>query len=518
MIASLLISCNISKKETGNSQKPNIVYILADDLGYAELGCYGQTKIETPNIDELSANGLIFTQHYAGAPVCAPSRCALLTGKHMGNAYIRGNDELDERGDVWNFAKAVEDPQLEGQRPLPTGTITIAGLLKNAGYKTGMVGKWGLGAPLSKGIPNNMGFDFFYGFNCQRQAHTYYPKHLWKNKEKVWLENDIVVPGTKLDEGADPYDEDSYKKFNQKDYAPDLMHIEALNFINKNKDNPFFLYYASSLPHVALQAPKHWIDYYVKKFGDEEPFDGIPVDGEIGDTEPGYFPCRYPKATYAAMVSCLDEEVGELVAELKKLGIYKNTLIIFVSDNGATYDSGTNSFWFDSSKPFKSKYRWGKEFLHEGGIRVPMIASWPTTIEPGMQTDHISAFWDIMPTFCDIAGIEKPANIDGISFLPELKGEKQQKHEYLYWEFSPHGGQQAVRFGKWKAIRKNIHEGNMAIELYDLENDIQEQHDVALQFPEIVDKIKDMMKEAHKPSPISRFRMESLQNQNEIIE
>lgn len=361
----ILCSSCASEREL-EEKKPNIIYILADDLGYGELGSYGQQKIETPNLDRLAASGMRFTQHYSGAPVCAPSRCVLLTGKHMGNAHIRGNDEWSERGDVWDFEKAVEDPNLEGQRPLPASTVTSAKLIKSAGYKTGMVGKWGLGAPLSEGIPNNLGFDFFYGYNCQRQAHTYYPRHLWKNQEKVWLDNKLIPPGTKLAENADPYNESSYENYTLQEYAPELMQNEALNFIRENKDSSFYLYYASPIPHAPLQAPDRWVKYYVEKFGEEEPYDG----------KRGYFPCRYPRATYAAMISYLDEQVGELIAELKQQDIYENTIVMFSSDNGPTYNGGTDSPWFDSGGPFKSEYGWGKGFLHEGGVRVPMIASW----------------------------------------------------------------------------------------------------------------------------------------------
>ncbi|MDX1701617.1 MAG: sulfatase-like hydrolase/transferase, partial [Melioribacteraceae bacterium] len=243
LISFLIVLSNCAQYEEESDQNPNIIFILADDLGYGELGVYGQEKIETPNIDKLASSGMIFTQHYSGSAVCAPSRCALLTGQNMGNAYIRGNDEWRERGEVWDFVKAGADPNLEGQRPLPDSIPTIGKLLQGKNYRTGMVGKWGLGGPLSDGIPNNRGFDFFYGYNCQRQAHTYYPKHLWRNSEKELLRNKLVPPHTKLAEGSDVYDIESYSDFNLKDYAPELMHNEAINFIRENKDNPFFLYY-----------------------------------------------------------------------------------------------------------------------------------------------------------------------------------------------------------------------------------------------------------------------------------
>jgi len=366
----IINSCSEPKPE----RKPNIIYILADDLGYAELGSYGQQLIETPNLDALAAGGMRFTQHYAGAPVCAPSRCVLLTGQHTGHSYIRGNDEWASRGDVWDFAKAVEDPNLEGQRPIPANIPTIGNILQEAGYKTGLVGKWGLGAPLTDGIPTNRGFDFFYGYNCQRQAHQLYPMHLWKNEEKVWLDNELVPPATKLDSAADPYDQTSYAKYFQNDYAPKLMQDEVIGFIDQNKDNPFFLYYATPLTHVPLQIPQEYIDKYVEKFGEEEPYVG----------NQGYFPARYPKATYAAMVSYMDAQVGEIIQKLKDIGQYENTLIIFSSDNGPSYVGGTDSPFFDSAKPFKSEFGWGKGFTHEGGIRVPMIASWQGKIKAGL--------------------------------------------------------------------------------------------------------------------------------------
>ncbi|MDN5199999.1 arylsulfatase [Fulvivirgaceae bacterium BMA10] len=494
------VSCTDSRVSE-EPKKPNIIYILADDLGYAELGCYGQELIETPNIDALASNGIRFTDHYAGAPVCAPSRCVLLTGQHAGHAYIRGNDEWAARGEVWNFAKAVEDPNLEGQRPIPDSIPTIGDILQEAGYKTAIVGKWGLGAPLTDGIPNNRGFDFFYGYNCQRQAHTLHPKHLWRNNEKVWLDNDLVVPGTKLDSTADPQNIESYSNYFQKDYAPKLMLDEALGFMEKNKDNPFFLYFATPLTHAPLQVPQEYVDKYVEKFGDEEPY--------LGNR--GYFPNRYPRATYAAMVTYLDQQVGEIVKKLKELGEYENTLIIFSSDNGPTYNGGTDSPFFDSAKPFKSGYGWGKGFTHEGGIRVPMIASWEGKIAPGTTTGHISAFWDVLPTLAEVADVKAPDNIDGVSFLPTLLGDNRQtKHEFLYWEFPSYQGQQAVRFGDWKGIRKNIFKGNMEIALYNLKEDPAEQQDVAEENPDIVEKISQIMKNEHTSAHIDRFKIEQL--------
>jgi arylsulfatase len=482
------------------SKKPNIIFILADDLGYGELGCYGQEKIETPNIDALAQSGMTFTQFYSGAPVCAPARCVLMTGKHTGHAYIRGNDEWRERGEVWDFAKMVEDPNLEGQRPIPAGTETVGRLLQRAGYKTAIVGKWGLGGPLTEGIPNNQGFDFFYGYNCQRQAHTFFPKHLWKNREKVWLENELVVPRTKLQEGADPYENKNYSKFWLKQYSPDLMFNEIINFVQDNKNHPFFLYWATPIPHVPLQAPKRWVDYYVKKFGDEQPY--------LGDR--GYFPHRYPHAAYAAMVSYLDEQIGLLVKHLKDQGLYENSIFFFSSDNGPTYAGGADSGYFDSAQPLRSDQGRGKGSVYEGGIRVPLIVSWPGNIRPGSKTHHISAFYDVLPTLTEIAGTDTPEKIDGISFFPTLKGQTQQTHEFLYWEFPASGGQQAVRMGKWKAMRRNILKGNLEISLFNLETDIKEENNVAVDHPEIVEKMTKIMKEQHVEAEIERFKMAAL--------
>lgn len=502
-VSLLLISACQNQQNMGKKQqKPNIIYILADDLGYGELGCYGQTKIETPNIDALATNGMRFTQHYTSSPVCAPARCMLLTGLHSGHAQIRGNDEWAERGDVWSFEAMAKDPNLEGQRPLKAGTQTIGTLLQQAGYTTGIVGKWGLGGPLTEGIPNNQGFDFFYGYNCQRQAHTYFPVHLWKNTEKVPLNNKMVPPHTRLAEGADPYNPESYNDFWLTDYSSELMQNEVIQFINENKDRPFFMYYANIIPHNPLQAPKRWVDYYHEKFGDENPYLG----------EQGYFPHRYPHAAYAAMVSYFDEQVGELVATLKELGLYENTLIILSSDNGPTTDSGgADSPWFDSAGPFISETGWAKGNLMEAGIRIPMIAQWPGKIEPGTETNLISAHYDVLPTISEIAGITPEGSLDGISFLPTLLGKRNQKeHEFLYWEFPASGGQQAVRIGNWKGIRKNIRKDELQTRLYNLEDDIQEQNDVSQQHPDIIQQIEAIFKQEHTPAEIERFRIKQL--------
>ena len=492
----VFIGCN----QQSYKNKPNIIYILADDLGYGELSVYGQEIIETPHIDALANDGMLFTDHYSGSPVCAPSRSVFMTGQHTGHTPIRGNDEWKERGDTWNYQAMFDDPFLEGQRPIPDSTITIAEVLKSAGYSTGMVGKWGLGAPTTEGLPNKQGFDFFYGYNCQRQAHTLYPMHLWRNDERHILKNKNVPPHANLEDDADRNDPLSYADFELIDYAPELMHNEALKFIEKNQNGPFFLYYASPLPHVPLQAPKRWVDYYRSKIGEEEPYTGK-----------SYFPNLTPRATYAAMISYLDEQVGDLIKKLKDMGQYENTLIIFTSDNGPTYTGGADTPFFDSARPFKTEYGWAKGFVHEGGIRVPMIASWPGRIKKGSRSNHISAFQDMMPTFCDIIGVPIPNNTDGISLKPTLFGKNQSNtHEYLYWEFPAYKGQQAVRMGKWKAIRRNIFDGNMEIELYDLESDYREQNDIASAHPEIIIKIQNFMADSHTKSHLERFHFSQL--------
>jgi arylsulfatase len=424
-----------------------------------------------------------------------------MTGINSGKAYIRGNDEWNERGDVWNFKAMEANPFLEGQRPIPDSTITIAKVLKGAGYTTGIVGKWGLGGPFTNGTPNKQGFDYFYGFLCQRQDHTYYSGHLWENENRVPLNNKIVDPDTRFPKGLDSLDEKNYEIYQQKDYAPDFLIKAALNFIDKNADRPFFLFYPSPLPHLSLQAPKKWVEYYHKKFGDEKPFLGG-----------GYFPCRYPHATYAAMISALDEQVGQIVAELKAKGIYNNTIIMFCSDNGPAYNAGVDPVFFNSAGPFKGEYGWGKGFVHEGGIREPFIVEWPGRVASGATSDMISATIDIMPTLCDLLHIDAPKNIDGISILPEILGAKQQQqHDYLYWEFPEYGGQLAIRMGNWKGVILNIMKGNMQWQLFDISSDIQEQHDVAAKHPEIIEKMEAIVKKEHHTPEESTFLMPALE-------
>ena len=505
LLAFLFLNCNADLKQEQLESKPNIIYILADDLGYGDVGVYGQEKIETPNLDELARNGMIFTQHYTGAPVCAPARYMLLTGKHSGHSYIRGNDEWKERGNVWDYREMIIDSTLEGQRPIPANTILFPQLLQQEGYTTGMIGKWGLGAPHTNSIPTKMGFDFFFGYNCQRQAHTYYPVHLYKNENRVHLNNDTIPPNTKLAKGADPYDPKSYSKFMLNEYAPELMFKEMISFVSENKENPFFLYWATPIPHNALQAPQNWIDFYKDKFGEEEPYLG----------QNGYFPHQNPRAAYAAMISYLDENIGKLIKYLKDENLYDNTIILFSSDNGVTYAGGTDGEYFNSSGKFGETYGRGKGFVYEGGIRVPMIATWNKKIKPGSITNHISAHYDVMPTLLELINYDNIPETDGISFLPTLTGKKEQDiHDFLYWEFPEYGGQVAVRIGDWKVIRRNLKRSDekATLELYNLSKDPEELNNVANDHSDIIRIASDIFDKEHIKSEIERFRINSIEN------
>ena len=499
-----LFSCAEKEdKDIVEIQQPNILFILADDLGYGEVGYQGQKKIQTPNIDALAASGKIFTNHYSAAPVCAPARCMFLTGKHGGHAYIRGNDGMTERGDVWDYVKASSDPNLEGQRPLPANTQTLAKLLQGAGYKTGIVGKWGLGGPLTEGVPSNLGFDYFYGYNCQRQAHNLYPPHLWENETKITLNNDLIAPRTLLDSLADPNDPKSYARYEQNDYAPILMHEKALTFMEENQAKPFFLYYASPLPHLPLQVPDEERTKYIEKFGEETPYDGTK----------GYFPNQYPRATYAAMITLLDQQIGELRDKLDELGLLENTLIVITSDNGPTYTGGVDFDYFESSAPFSNGYGRTKGFVYEAGVRVPMLVNWPGKVEAGSKSDHISILYDWLPTFCELVGIPIPSDSDGESLLGAILGNAQKEHEYIFWDYPEYGGQQAIRMGDWKAIRQNIKkDGNLEIELYNLANDPKEQNNVAIDNPEILKKMESIFEKEHDKPEVNTFLMPVLDN------
>jgi len=479
-------------------EKPNIVYILADDLGYAELGCYGQQKIKTPNLDRLAAEGMRFTQHYCGNAVCAPSRCVLMTGKHPGHAFVRNNRSTRDLPVEIREKYGLEFP---GQQPIPDEEFTIGEMLQGAGYATAAIGKWGLGNFGTTGEPNKQGFDLFFGYNCQAHAHSYYPGHLWRNDQKFPLNNHPPVPGhATLPEGAAPDDPASYEPFKGDDYSADHMLEHALQFIRENKDGPFFLYFPSPIPHVALHIPDEELKPYLGKW-EETPF--------VAEGGYGYTPHQTPRAAYAAMISRLDRDTGSLMKELEKWGLENNTLVLFSSDNGTTHlEKEVDYEFFESVGPLRDL----KGSLYEGGIRVPMIARWPGKIQPGTTSDHISAFWDVMPTIADVVGLDPPEKIDGISFVPTLLGqpEGQETHEFLYWEFGGYGGQQAVRMGPWKGVRQNMLRRNnpdpLKIELYNLRDDIGESRDVAAQHPEIVAKIREIMEREHEPSELFPLR------------
>lgn len=444
--------------------KPNIIYILADDLGYGDLSCYGQKQFSTPNIDNLAKNGIKFTQHYAGCSVCAPSRCSLMTGKHTGHTFIRGNREMGE----------------EGQYPLESKAVTIAEVLKSNGYTTGAFGKWGLGYPGSEGDPNQQGFDEFFGYNCQRMAHNYYPYHLWHNQEKIIL--------------------DGNRNSKSGEYAPEVIHKEAIKFIEVNKTKPFFMFYATIIPHAELVAPEDYMKKYRGKLNPEHSFKGVDAGKQFRNG--GYGSQPETHAAFAAMVTLLDDQVGEIVAKLKDLGIYENTLIVFSSDNGPHKEGGADPEYFNSN----GIYRGYKRDLYEGGIREPMIVSWEGKIKHGQTTDHISAFWDVFPTFCELTGAKTPSDLDGISFLPVLFGEKQPEHDYLYWEFHELGGRQALRQGDWKLVRYNVLKAEKTTtELYNLSADPGEIINVASKYPGKVEELTRIMEAARTESAIFRF-------------
>ncbi|MCF8391577.1 MAG: arylsulfatase [Bacteroidales bacterium] len=465
VVLQALTGCT-SNIKTVEETKPNIIYILADDLGYGDLGCYGQINFETPNIDQLANDGMRFINHYSGSTVCAPSRSVLMTGLHTGHTFIRDNKEYIP----------------EGQHALKAVAFTIAEMLKEAGYTTGAFGKWGLGFTGTEGDPNNQGFDEFFGYNCQRMAHRYYPSYLWHNDQKIYL------PGN-----------DWTRKVS---YAPDVIQEKVLEFIEENKNSSFFLYYPNVIPHAELIVPEDEIFNQFKGKFEERPFKGGDSKESVRKASYGgelnisaYCPQEYPKATYAVMIRRLDNQVGELILKLKELGIYNNTLVIFTSDNGPHGEGGINPDDFNSN----GELRGMKRDLYEGGIRVPMIACWPAKIKSGAESGHISAFWDILPTFAEMANIEVPENIDGISFLPTLLGEKNQKtHEHLYWEFHAMGGKQAVRKGNWKAVRLNCYDySKTLVELYDLENDPGESTNIAQKYPEIASDMIKIMEAEH---------------------
>jgi len=431
---------------TEAKQKPNFIFIMVDDAGYGDFSCFGQAKFMTPNIDRMAAKGMKFTQHYSGSTVCAPTRCCLMNGVHTGHSYVRGNREV----------------QPEGQSPIPADLVTIPKLLQEAGYTTGMFGKWGLGAPGSTGDPVNQGWDEFYGYNCQRQAHTYYPKHLWHNDEKIPMDG--------------------------KTYSHDLIHEQSLKFIRDNAKRPFFAYLPITIPHAAMQCPEEDVAPFRKKFSEFE--------DKIGKYSHGT-QVRNPVASFAGMMTRMDRGVGEVLDLLHELKIADNTLVLFTSDNGPHFEGGHQPDFFNSNGPLKGY----KRDLYEGGIRVPLIAHWSGSVKAGSVSDHICAHWDLMPTLCDLAGIATPKHSDGISYAPALTGGKQEKHDYLYWEFHSRGNTQAIRMGDWKAIRLKVKNNPDApIHLFNLAQDIGETRNIADQHPEVVKQITPLFKSARVES------------------
>ncbi|WP_460767315.1 arylsulfatase [Niabella terrae] len=449
---------NVSARgQLAPASKPNIVLILADDLGYGDLGCTGQRIIQTPRIDQLAATGMRFTNFYAGTSVCAPSRSSLMTGQHTGHTYIRGNKEI----------------QPEGQEPLADSVVTLAGRLRQAGYTTGAFGKWGLGMVGSSGDPIKKGFDVFFGYNCQRQSHSYYPDHLWSNQTRVELKGNSSE--------------------SRRTYAPALIQAQTLAFIEENKDRPFFLFVPTILPHAGLEGPD---DQFYKMYAGKFPEQPYQRGGG------SYASQAEPRAVYAAMVSRMDAYVGQILDQLETLGLASNTLVLFASDNGAHKEGGADPAFFNSNAGMRGL----KRDLYEGGIKTPLIVRWPGKIKAGSRSGFIGAFWDIMPTLLEIIGAGTDPHTDGISFMPTLLGKRQATHPYLYWEFHEGGGRQAVRSGKWKAVRLNVsRDRNGPVELYNLEKDPKEQFDLAKAYPQVAARLEGYMRQAHRPSPLFPF-------------
>jgi arylsulfatase A-like enzyme len=432
--ASLLPARSIAQQ-----RKPNIIFILADDLGYGDLGCYGQKRIETSNIDRIAAEGVRFTDGYAGSTVCAPSRSCLMTGTHTGHTRIRGNSSPTGR-----VALRPED-------------TTIAEILKKAGYQTGLFGKWGLGEANTTGRPTQKGFDEFFGYLNQTHAHSYYPDHLWHNDEQVFLPGNLAG--------------------GKREYSHDLIAEQALDFVRRSKDQPFFLYLALTTPHANNEAGRFLGD------GMEVPDYGRYAGENWPTTEKGF----------AAMITRMDRDIGRLMALLKELGLDVNTVVLFSSDNGPHHEGNHDPEFFGS----RGGLRGIKRDLYEGGIRVPAMARWPGKIQPGGVSSQVWAFWDVLPTLAEIAGAQAPAGLDGISMLPALLGKPQKHHVYLYWEFFERGFHQAVRQGEWKAVRHGL---DAPIELYDLKQDQTESSDVAGDHRDIVLRMREILESARTES------------------
>lgn len=457
LFALVLTAC-LFAANTYADRPPNIVFVLADDLGYGDLGCFGQKRFETPRIDELAKRGMRLTQHYAGSTVCAPSRCALLTGLHTGHCSVRGNTEH----------------QPEGQAAMPGDVVTLADLLKQAGYATGGFGKWGLGYPGSESDPLSSGFDRFFGYNCQRHAHRYYTDYLRDDGKRITIEPTV--------------------------YTHDLIFDRALDFVRDHRDEPFFCFLPVTIPHAAMEVPEAARAPFRKKFPQFENSIGKYAGSEVVN----------PVASFAAMVQRLDGDVGRLVDLLDELGLSDDTLIVFTSDNGPHEEGGHEPEFFDSNGP----YRGHKRDLYEGGIIAPTIACWPGHVAAGSESKLASAGWDWLPTLCQLANIETPAGLDGVSLVPTLTGDGDQtEHDYLYWEFHEKGGRQAIRLGPWKAVRYNVRKNPSSTpELYNLVSDPGETTNLAAVEPAIAAELAALMDAARTPS--DRYRFRKVKNRN----
>lgn len=482
----LFVLLNISKlchSQNLSLGKTNIIYIYADDMGYGELGCYGQELISTPNLDQMAKEGIKFTQHYSSSPVCAPARAMLLSGKHSGHSYIRGNYELG------GFTDSLE----AGQMPLPERFYSIPQMLKEAGYTTGIIGKWGLGMSNSTGAPHKQGFDYSYGYVDQKQAHNYYPTHLWENGKWDSLKNKEIFVHKRLD--PKKAQSSDFQEFTGNDYAPEKMTKKALKFIEEHHNKPFFLYLPYTIPHVGLQVPEEYLNKYLGKFKGEKPYYG----------ENGYNPSEYPLSTYAAMITFLDDQVGIILRRLKDLGLDENTLVMFSSDNGTTFNGGVDPTFFNSVAGLKGL----KMDLYEGGIRVPFIARWPTRIKKNQVCDQISVQYDIMATLGELIGRDD-LQTDGVSLLPILLGEiiPELNNRYIYFEYPENGGQIAIRMGKWKGIKIDVRKSGYEKsnwQLYNIEDDPNESINLSHQHPKILLHFDEIVKREHIPPHIREW-------------
>lgn len=476
----LALCAPFAHAQEASPDAPNIVLILADDLGYGELGCYGQSLIPTPNLDRLAAEGMRFTRAYSGAPVCAPSRAVLLSGKHAGHTLVRNN---------WENGGFGGPGDREGQYPLPPNAVTLSRSLQEAGYATGCVGKWGQGGPFTSGHPNRQGFDFFYGYLCQRRAHNYYPTHLWRNETREELGNEHFAPYWRLEAPLD--DERAYyDRIHGTVWAADPLEHETLDFVRRHADERFFLWVTTPIPHVALQVPEDQVDHFPREW-DTEPYLGTQ----------GYVAHPRPRAAYAAMIEDLDTTVGHLLDLFDELQLAEDTLVIFTSDNGATYAGGCDHEFFDSVAGLRGL----KGSVYEGGLRVPWIARWPGRIAPNTESAHVTSFQDFFPTFADLSGIEAPADTDGISLVPTLLGQGEQAvHENLYWEL---GNRQAVLTrDQWKLVRTALDKPNPKTELFHLATDPLEEHDLSEAEPEQLERLLRLADELREPSEIFPLR------------